>query len=95
MKGIVFLGDRKLSLEEFPDPTPGPRDVILEIKASGMCGTDLGLYRRSAEAVTEAGLIIGGHEPCGVVAAVGSSTCRVPSNATRKLDTESLPVFEA
>ena len=73
MKGIVFLGDRKLSLEEFPDPTPGPRDVILEIKASGMCGTDLGLYRRSAEAVTEAGLIIGGHEPCGVVAAVGSA----------------------
>jgi hypothetical protein len=26
--------DRKLELREFPDPTPGPRDVILEIKAS-------------------------------------------------------------
>ena len=38
MKGVVFLGDRKLELREFPDPTPGPRDVILEIKASGMCG---------------------------------------------------------
>ena len=37
MKGVVFLGDRKLELREFPDPTPGPRDVILEIKASGMC----------------------------------------------------------
>jgi len=35
MKGVVFLGDRKLELREFPDPTPGPRDVILEIKASG------------------------------------------------------------
>jgi hypothetical protein len=33
MKGVVFLGDRKLELREFPDPTPGPRDVILEIKA--------------------------------------------------------------
>jgi threonine dehydrogenase-like Zn-dependent dehydrogenase len=38
MKGVVFLGDRKLQLKEFPNPIPGPRDVILEIKASGMCG---------------------------------------------------------
>jgi len=45
MKGVVFLGDRKLELREFPDPTPGPRDVILEIKASGMCGSDLHNYR--------------------------------------------------
>ena len=36
MKGVVFLGDRKLELRRFPDPTPGPRDVILEIKASGL-----------------------------------------------------------
>jgi len=73
MKGIVFVGDRKLELREFPDPAPGPRDVILEIKASGMCGTDLGLYRRSAASVTESSLIIAGHEPCGVVAEVGSA----------------------
>ena len=24
MRGVVFLGDRKLELREFPDPTPGP-----------------------------------------------------------------------
>ena len=41
MKGIVFLGDRKLTLHDFPDPSPGPGEVVLEIKASGMCGTDL------------------------------------------------------
>lgn len=73
MKGIVFLGDRKLELMDFPDPTPGPRDVILEIKASGMCGTDLGLYRRDGAAVAAAGQVIAGHEPCGIVAAVGSA----------------------
>ena len=73
MKGIVFLGDRKLELMDFPDPTPGPRDVILEIKASGMCGTDLGLYRRDSATVAAAGPIIAGHEPCGIVAAVGSA----------------------
>ena len=71
MKGIVFTGDRSLELMEFPDPEPGPRDVILEIKASGMCGTDLGLYRRPSASITENELIIGGHEPAGIVAAVG------------------------
>src|SRR5262249_52178779 len=50
MKGVVFLGDRKLELREFPDPTPGPRDVILAIKASGMCGSDLHTYRAPANA---------------------------------------------
>jgi len=35
MKGVVFLGDCKLEFRRFPDPTPGPRDVILEIKGLG------------------------------------------------------------
>jgi threonine dehydrogenase-like Zn-dependent dehydrogenase len=79
MRGVVFLGDRKLELREFPDPTPGPRDVVLEVKASGMCGSDLHNYRapvQPAGTVTggikrEAG-VIAGHEPCGIVAAVGA-----------------------
>jgi len=79
MKGVVFLGDRKLELREFPDPTPGPRDVILEIKASGMCGTDLHTYRAPAQpggavagGIKRQAGVIAGHEPCGVVAAVGA-----------------------
>src|SRR5215207_7345283 len=79
MKGVVFLGDRKLELRDFPDPTPGPRDVVLEIKASGMCGSDLHVYRASFKpGDTTSGFargaepVIAGHEPCGVVVAVGS-----------------------
>ena len=45
MKGVVFLGNRKLELRDFPDPTPGPGEVVLAIKASGMCGSDLHPYR--------------------------------------------------
>ena len=78
MRAVVFTGDSKLELVEFPDPTPGPRDIVLEIKASGMCGSDLKLYRPPAGAAFKAlGLkdsgepVIAGHEPCGVVAAVG------------------------
>ena len=36
MKGIVFLGNKNLEIQEFKDPVPGPNDVIIEIKASGM-----------------------------------------------------------
>ena len=30
MKGIVFLGDRKLEVRDFPDPSPGPREVRVQ-----------------------------------------------------------------
>lgn len=80
MKGVVFLGDRKLELRDFADPTPGPHDVVLEIKASGMCGSDLHNYRAPAQAegtvtggIKRASGTIAGHEPCGVVVAVGSA----------------------
>ncbi len=79
MHGVVFTGNSTLDLVHFDDPTPGPTEVILEIKASGLCGSDLKLYRPPKGAAFKAlGLkdsgqpIIAGHEPCGVVAAVGS-----------------------
>ena len=50
MKGVVFPGERKLEILDFPDPTPGPGEVVLEIKASGMCGSDLKFYRASGGA---------------------------------------------
>ena len=68
MKAVVFTGDRTLELMEVPDPTPGPGEVVLEIKASGMCGSDLHQYR----APRKENLNIAGHEPCGIVAAVGA-----------------------
>ena len=79
MRGVVFLGERELELREFPDPTPGPGEVVIEMKASGMCGSDLHPYRapRGGGAAKALGLgssggpFIAGHEPCGVVAARG------------------------
>jgi D-arabinose 1-dehydrogenase-like Zn-dependent alcohol dehydrogenase len=76
MKGVILPGGRKVETLEFPDPTPGLGEVVLEIKASGMCGSDLKYYRASGGAAslgfkTSGGPVIAGHEPCGVVAAVG------------------------
>ena len=79
MRGAVFLGNRKVELRSFPDPTPGPGEVVIQMKASGMCGSDLKFYRSPpGEAQKALGLggntdpFIAGHEPCGIVVARGA-----------------------
>ena len=78
MLGALFLGNKKVEVRKFPDPTPGPGEVVIQMKASGMCGSDLKFYRSApGEAQKSLGFsadaepFIGGHEPCGVVAARG------------------------
>src|SRR3954467_525660 len=78
MRGAVFLGNRKVELRTFDDPAPGPGEAAIEMKASGMCGSDLKFYRSQTGAAQAAlGLgnlsepFVGGHEPCGVVVARG------------------------
>jgi 2-desacetyl-2-hydroxyethyl bacteriochlorophyllide A dehydrogenase len=79
MRGVVFKGERELELMQFPDPTPDAHDVVIEMKASGMCGTDLHQYRRPKGQGAVAGIqakdspVIVGHEPCGVVVAIGTA----------------------
>src|SRR5260370_14220249 len=79
MRGVVFKGEREIELMEFADPTPGPDEVVVEMKASGMCGSDLHQYRRPKSGGESIGglpvhpnPVISGHEPCGIVAAIGS-----------------------
>src|SRR2546427_3631106 len=76
MRGAVFLGNRKIEIRNFPDPTPGPGEVVIEMKASGMCGSDLKFYRSppgAAQAALglggNAGPFIGGSQPCRAAAA--------------------------
>src|SRR6188474_2698851 len=79
MRGAVFLGNKKIEIRNFPDPTPGPGEVVIQMKASGMCGSDLKFYRPPpGEAQKALGLggnaepFIAGHEPCGIVVARGA-----------------------
>lgn len=81
MKGVAFLGDRRVGLIEVDDPAPGMGEVVVEIKASGMCGSDLHPYRAPHDpALPSEKRYIGGHEPCGIVAAVGAG---VPAHVAR------------
>ncbi|PJE37663.1 iditol 2-dehydrogenase [Pseudooceanicola lipolyticus] len=85
MRGVTFPGDKRVEIMEFDDPTPGPGEVVIEVKASGLCGSDLHAYRAPSddrafrklakgkpyETMRDGGPIIAGHEPCGVVVAIG------------------------
>lgn len=77
MIGVVFRGTSRIELKTFPDPDPGPGEVVLQIQASGICGSDLHIFKAhpgpggyaSLDPAGEA--VIAGHEPCGVVVARG------------------------
>lgn len=67
MRGVVFKGNREIEMLDFPDPHAGPGEAVVKIRASGLCGTDLHRYRAA-----EPFEMITGHEPCGVIAELGS-----------------------
>ena len=61
-----------------PDPTPGPYDAVIRVKATSLCGTDAHIYNWDpwAHSRIHPPRIIG-HEMCGEVVEVGSSVTLV------------------
>ncbi|MEZ4727397.1 MAG: alcohol dehydrogenase catalytic domain-containing protein [Caldilineaceae bacterium] len=76
MRGLIFLGDRQAEVRDFPDPTPDPGEVVVQLKAGGLCGSDLHVYHQSA-AERAGNLTIPGHEPSGIVVEVGAGVTNV------------------
>ena len=68
MKAAYLIGSQKLQMRIDPDPQPGPRDIVLDIKACGVCGSDL---RRWKEGPSK-GAFVPGHEISGIVSLIGS-----------------------
>jgi L-iditol 2-dehydrogenase len=72
MRGVLLPGDKRVLIETFPEPTPGVGEVVIRVKASAICRSDLSLYYGNAVVGGDrAGKVITGHEPSGVVEAVG------------------------
>ena len=72
MHAIVFERPGKpLVVQDVPVPEIGADDVLLEVKASGVCYTDLRLIDGGDRG--EGGGIIPGHESVGVIAATGAN----------------------
>lgn len=73
MKGVVFLGERECLVKDLPDPIPEAGQVRVKLKSSGICGSDLHVYRGlNKEDAKKRGDRIPGHEPSGVVESLGS-----------------------
>ncbi len=68
MKAAVLTGAQRVEVREFPDPTPGPGEVLIRVRACGICGTDLHAYRGELPLATGVPL---GHEMAGEIAALG------------------------
>ena len=70
MKAARFYGGKDIRLETLPDPVPGPDDVLVEVAATGICGSDLhGYHAENPKSISPR---TAGHELTGQVVALGA-----------------------
>ena len=75
MDAAVFHGERDVRIETVPDPElEAPGDAIVRITHTAVCGSDLWFYRGEHDYPTPGRV---GHEPMGVVEAVGEDVTSV------------------
>ncbi|UVY83897.1 NAD(P)-dependent alcohol dehydrogenase [Brachybacterium sp. NBEC-018] len=72
MRASVLLRQGEVEMQERPVPTPPPGEVLVRVRAVGVCGSDVHYYKegRIGDFVVEQPLILG-HEVSGVIAGVG------------------------
>ena len=76
MKALTWQGKRSVELTEVPDPViQEPTDAIVRITSTGLCGSDLHLYEVMAPFMTAGDIL--GHEPMGIVEAVGADVTHI------------------
>jgi len=73
MKGVVLPGNSTVEFREYPVPVPGYGQVLVQMKASSICGSDIrAIYREHLGVGDEAYRgVIAGHEPSGQIVAAG------------------------
>ncbi len=72
MLGAILPGNERVELRDFRVPEPGYGQVLVRMKASGLCGSDLrAIYRGNEDSLETYTGCIAGHEPAGQVEAVG------------------------
>ena len=76
MKALTWHGRRDVRVDTVPDPTiEQDTDAIVRVTSSGICGSDLHLYEVLGAFLEEGDIL--GHEPMGVVEAVGSGVSHI------------------
>src|SRR5262245_58335928 len=72
LKAAYLYGPRDIRIEDAPPATPEPGELLLEVTAVGVCGSDLHTYLLgNVGGISPQGPLILGHEAAGRVIAVG------------------------
>lgn len=69
MKAILLEKKEVMSIQEVPKPVPAADEVLIRVKAAGLCGSDFHIYHGTYPATYP---LIQGHEFSGVIEAVGA-----------------------
>jgi threonine dehydrogenase-like Zn-dependent dehydrogenase len=76
MKAVTYHGKRDVRVDTVADPSiEQPTDAIIRVTSSGICGSDLHLYEVLGPFMEEGDIL--GHEPMGIVEAVGSEVTHI------------------
>ena len=67
------IGDMRV--ETVPRPVPGPGELLVRVKAAGLCGSDRHMFHGEYPTALPVTL---GHEFCGIVEAAGDGANRLP-----------------
>ena len=71
MKAAFLTGPMRFQVREIPDPQVPDEGLVMNVKACGICGSDLRRWKEGPPAVS--GSVIPGHEAAGIVESVGSA----------------------
>jgi NADPH:quinone reductase-like Zn-dependent oxidoreductase len=75
MRSVRTAGPGVIEVAEVERPVPGPRDVLVRVRACGICGTDAAFVQMGGMPASAAGEVRPvplGHEPAGEVAEAGA-----------------------
>lgn len=64
--------DAPLTLAEVPDPVPAADEIVIDVKAAGLCHSDVGFLDGTLTPLLPFAPITLGHEIAGIVSAVGA-----------------------
>ncbi len=78
MKAMLLCDYKQLEIKEMPEPEVGPHDILIAVRACGICGSDVHGYDGSTGRRVPP--VIMGHEAAGVITRIGSQVSRFQVN---------------
>ena len=97
MPAVRLPGDSTVEHVTVDVPTPGPGQVLLRMRASSVCGSDIrAIYREHLGHGAEAYQgVVAGHEPCGDVVEVGAGVSTLEVGQADGVACRTVEMFEA